>query len=258
MPDLLGAAGTAALRDLLRERTVFAFDFDGTLAPLKRHTVETELRTKTRALWAELETRVPCAVISGRGVEDLKRRMAGATRTLLVGNHGMELSWQRAQSGSWRRRVGDWVQWLAPRVGALEGVVLEPKTLSLSLHWRGAANGAGLTRKVRRLAGALEGARLIFGKQVVNVVPAGAPNKGDALVALMRHLRVRHSLFAGDDVTDEDGFAVGLRGGVLGVRVGVGRRTAASFHLRSQLEIDALLERLLALTESHPRAKGGG
>ena len=59
------------------------------------------------------------------------------------------------------------------------------------------------------------------------------------------------ALYAGDDVTDEDAFAIGAPR-VVGVRVGPGP-TRAPHRLRSQGRIDDLLSLLLRLR----RAAGG-
>ena len=44
------------------------------------------------------------------------------------------------------------------------------------------------------------------GKLVVNVVPARALNKGDALIGLRTNERADTALYVGDDITDEDVF----------------------------------------------------
>src|SRR5262249_13350631 len=101
----------------------------------------------------------------------------------------------------------------------------------------------------------LPGARLIGGKQVLNVVPVGAPHKGDAVLAAMRHNHCRHALFVGDDITDEDGFALGPQRGGLVVRV---RRRAASgarLYLASQGHVDAVLAYCLRWAEEFHREK---
>ncbi len=89
--------------------------------------------------------------------------------------------------------------------------------------------------------------RLVPGKLVVNLVPAEAPHKGDALQALCARTRAAAALFVGDDVTDEDVFALGSRGGLVGVRVGRSRTSAAPYYIRDQRAVDILLTRLIAL-----------
>ena len=58
----------------------------------------------------------------------------------------------------------------------------------------------------------------------------------------------------GDDVTDEDVFALGEPGRLLAVRVGRSRRTRAAFFLSMQAQIDELLATLLSLRPGARRA----
>jgi len=89
------------------------------------------------------------------------------------------------------------------------------------------------------------------GKCVLNLVPAQAPHKGEALIDACRRLRCASAIFVGDDVTDEDVFQMkvprGLR--VLGVRVGKSASSRAKFYVRGQAEMDELLKVLLGRTE---------
>jgi trehalose 6-phosphate phosphatase len=117
------------------------------------------------------------------------------------------------------------------------------------VHYRAAPDQAAAARRVAASARGLSEVRLVPGKCVLNLVPAEAPHKGEALVDACRRLRCRRALFLGDDVTDEDVFrmkrpAVKL----LGIRVGRSVRSKASFYVRGQDEVDELLRRLLALT----------
>jgi trehalose-6-phosphatase len=48
--------------------------------------------------------------------------------------------------------------------------------------------------------------RIVLGKSVINLIPAGAPHKGVALLELMVHLKIQCALYIGDDDTDEDVF----------------------------------------------------
>jgi trehalose 6-phosphate phosphatase len=84
------------------------------------------------------------------------------------------------------------------------------------------------------------------GKLVVNLLPDGAPHKGIALEELRAREGADTAVFVGDDVTDEDVFELDRPGKLLGIRVGQSRSSAAPFYIRNQLEVDALLERLVA------------
>jgi trehalose 6-phosphate phosphatase len=109
----------------------------------------------------------------------------------------------------------------------------------LSRTWRRAE------RAVYEAANRLGGTRLIPGKKVLNVLPHDFPSKGDAVRALVAQLGCQAALYAGDDVTDEDVFAVGAPL-VFGVHVG-GGPSLAPWKLRGQGDVDALLSRLVAL-----------
>ena len=81
----------------------------------------------------------------------------------------------------------------------------------------------------------------------INITPAAAPAKGDALLEIMRDCRVTHTLVVGDGVSDEDAFAKAPAGSV-SVRVGPGEEpTQADFRLPAQWQVDGVLSLLLWL-----------
>ena len=145
-----------------------------------------------------------------------------------------------------------------PIVAAYPGVELEDKRYSLSLHYRRATNKRAARDALRDAAAALPApARVVLGKQVINVVPAGAPDKGSALLALRERLGAETALFVGDDVTDEDVFRIDQPDTLLTIRVGVKKTSAAAFAIPSQRDIDALLRRLIALREGGAQGDSG-
>jgi trehalose 6-phosphate phosphatase len=83
------------------------------------------------------------------------------------------------------------------------------------------------------------------GKLVLNILPARASDKGKALLAMQRRLKLPYAIYVGDDVTDEDVFALGRPRRLLGIVVGDGEGSKASFRLPRQREIDRLLEAIL-------------
>ncbi len=92
------------------------------------------------------------------------------------------------------------------------------------------------------------------GKCVVNVVAAHAPDKGDAVVALVERAGAAAAVFAGDDVNDE---AVFRRAPPhwLTVRVGPLEPTsAARFRLDDNAEVAQMLDRMLTLLGAPPPA----
>src|SRR5690606_7968897 len=113
------------------------------------------------------------------------------------------------------------------------GLLLEDKGQSLALHFRNApACAARAEELLRRLiAGAGDALELKPGKMVLEVTP-GHADKGTAIFAFMQEppFAGRRPVFIGDDVTDEDGFAVVNRLGGVSVRVGRPDRPTAARH----------------------------
>jgi trehalose 6-phosphate phosphatase len=81
----------------------------------------------------------------------------------------------------------------------------------------------------------------------VNVVPRGAPHKGEALERARRLLACEKAIYVGDDDTDEDAFAAARPDRLLSVRIGSTRRSRARYRLKDQRQIDRFLRALLTL-----------
>jgi trehalose 6-phosphate phosphatase len=241
MREILAERG--ALLRFARPGTLVALDFDGTLAPIVPDPDRAALRPATRALVERLARAYPCAVISGRARADVARRLRGIPLAAIVGNHGLE-----AERSPRRRSalVARWRRTLEERLLGLPGVLVEPKGLSLAVHYRHAPDPGRARARVLGAARALSGARLVGGKRVLNVLPAGAGDKGEALARTMDRLGCARAVYVGDDDTDEDVFSRRDPSRVLAIRVGRRRGSAAPWFLRSQRDVDRLLRRLLA------------
>ena len=245
MRRLLAARHGAVLAGLASGRTLLAFDYDGVLAPLRRgDPAGLPMGEATASLLAGAAATWPVAVVSGRSFEDARRLTRGIPE-VVVGNHGFEDGRARAVPARVRTRVRRWRLELERRLDGLPGWWIEDKGSTLSVHFGLARRWRAVGQAALRAARRLEGARLVPGKQVLNVLPRGFPHKGDALLALLARLSLDAALFVGDDLTDEDAFAVGPPR-VVGVRVGPGP-TRAAWRLRDRGEVDGLLRRLAAL-----------
>ena len=246
---LLGTAGRAALRAFADPCTLFAFDLDGTLAPIVADPASAVVPEAVRERLLALDRAAPVVVITGRGRADAQRRLGFRPRHL-VGNHGAEGLPGRALAERAYARLGKrWEEQLGallPDRAAL-GVALEGKGATLSLHYRKAADRACARRAILRAAARLSPPpRRIHGKYVENLVPPDAPGKGEALALLVRYLGCRRAFYIGDDETDEDVFRLG-RPAVFGVRVGRKPASAARSWLRDQSQIVPVLDELLSL-----------
>ena len=77
MQYLLSRASRPILTRLARERTLCAFDFDGTLSPIVDHPDRAGMRARTRKLLGGLAALYPCIVISGRARSDVLGKLRG-------------------------------------------------------------------------------------------------------------------------------------------------------------------------------------
>jgi trehalose 6-phosphate phosphatase len=240
--NILTGEHASKLLAFARQRVLLAFDFDGTLAPIVRNPEAATMRRRTSILLAELAGRYPCAVISGRSRADVMEKVAEIPLRALFGNHGMEPS---PNLRAWRRLAARWHAQLASALPPIAGLVIENKGVSLAIHYRLARARGAVRDLVLHAASDLHGTRILEGKMVVNVLPAGGPDKGTALITLRKRLRCQCAIYIGDDDTDEDVFALAKQERLLGIRVGRSRRTQAAYYVPSQAAIDQLLRKLV-------------
>jgi trehalose 6-phosphate phosphatase len=182
------------------------------------------------------------AVITGRSVSDAQPRLGFKPR-YIAGNHGAEHPTQTAPN-KLNRSLNLCRALLLQKSKQLDAlnVEVEDKGLSLALHYRQAHDPLAARRWLDELF-ALHHTpwQADHGHCVLNITPAGAPNKGDALMALMRDCKAATLLVIGDDCNDEPAF-IKTPPGSVSVRIGpVTTPTRAQFRLNSQSEIDDLL-----------------
>ena len=246
MKHALGPAGRAALGECRAHGALLAFDFDGTLAPIVASPARAALRPSTRRLLARLADRQPCLVLSGRSPSDLAARLAGIPLVERVGNHGAEFGLSPVARKTARERTRRWLAALERRLRGRPDLQLEDNGVSLAVHYRRARDRDRARRAIAAAVRPLRGARTLDGKCVVNVLPARAADKGAVLARIARARHAGCVLYVGDDVTDEDAFAARVARRFVTVRVGRNGRTAATFALDGQRQIDALLRALIA------------
>ena len=248
MQHLFTLKGEAALAAVLRLQPLMAFDFDGTLAPIVARPDNARISIAVATRLKALSARLPVAIVTGRAVADVRERL-GFEPQFIIGNHGAEGTASPATAGV-RADVLDRLRdTLTAHAGVLQaaGVAVEDKGLSLALHYR-------LSRDRERAQALITdllqpepaGLRIFAGKMVVNAVPADAPDKAQAVHALVAQLGAAAAFFAGDDVNDEPVFASAP---AHWFTLRVGREAPASqarFCLEGPQEMALLLEHVLS------------
>jgi trehalose 6-phosphate phosphatase len=249
MKSLLAPEHKELLAQVAFARVLLAFDFDGTLAPIVERHEDARMRSESMPLLAELCVLYPCAVISGRAKDDISPRLGTAAVKYVVGNHGLGPG---ASRNDHEREIALAKQLLEPIVDQAAGVEIENKRYSLALHYRRARQKRGAREAIQHAIGALPTPmRIVPGKFVFNIVPAGAPNKGDALLKLRALEQADVALYVGDDVSDEDVFRLDQPGRLITVRVGASQSSRATYCLPNQRAIDGLMRRLITLRRKH-------
>lgn len=247
MTDLFSHAGSEALDKFTSAGMLCLFDFDGTLAPLVADPDHAVLPQATLLQLQQLQQLTTVGIVTGRSLADMQTRL-GFEPDYVVGNHGLE------GLPGWQQRAAEmdaicrgWRASLAAAVAGLDaGVELEDKRYTLSLHYRRAADRQQACDGLNRLFAQLSPPpRIIPGKCVFSLTPPHAGDKGQAVEQLISLATARCTLYVGDDVTDEDVFALS-RHDVLSVRVGADPRSAAQFFIPDWESMPRLLDQLLS------------
>ncbi len=240
--------GLAAALDQLAgcRPLLLASDYDGVLARLRDDPAAAVPEPGVVPLLSRLAVveGVTVALVSGRGVEDLRTTSGLSGPFRWVGSHGAEFD--GPLGGELADRRDALADALRPLVAAVPGARLEVKPASVAVHVRTVADPAAGERLLADVAagpGADAGLTAKPGKAVLELAVTDA-DKGSALVRLATELGAAGVLYLGDDVTDEDAF----RAVPDGVTVKVGEGSTAARHRVDDLAgVHALLERLVAL-----------
>jgi trehalose-phosphatase len=207
------------------------------------------------------------AIISGRSLSEIKT-LVGLENMTYAGNHGLEIECPPRYCPKPSPKTTTFIhpiakdfqpglkrleQRLRDRLASIDGVLIENKGLTLSIHYRLAKETA--VKKIKKLfLEAIESGevrdnlQITEGKKVLEVRPPVEWNKGKAIEWLLEIYGKLGSLpiFAGDDITDEDGFRVLRKVG--GISIFVGEDTASSaadYYLDSPEQMRRWLEKLL-------------
>jgi alpha,alpha-trehalase len=237
-------------------RLAIFLDYDGTLTSIVSQPHQALLSDSTRQIVRTLAAHVPVAVLTGRDLDDIRRRV-GIGGIVYAACHGFDIAGPRGL----RKQVATEFlpildaaeKELREKLAAIPGALLERKRFSIAAHYRQATR-SGVTKITQAVDGTVarhrELSRLV-GKKVYELLPAIDWNKGRAIIWLLKTLGLDQSevlpLYIGDDRTDEDAFrALAHRG--IGIVVGEEPGpTAARYALKNPAEVERFLRELTAL-----------
>jgi trehalose 6-phosphate phosphatase len=135
--------------------------------------------------------------------------MLGTDRLLVVANHGAEWLEPGQAPDAAPAPTSEAVDTAVSLLPAEDGMTLERKGASVTLHFRKVRDPEATRRRITDLlAGSgLDGVTLHQGRMSVELRPSGSPTKGEALRRLVARFGLRGLVVLGDDVTDLDMFS---------------------------------------------------
>lgn len=240
-------------------------DYDGTLTPIVNRPDEAvlppEVREKLRALAKKPDFSV--GVISGRPLSQVKV-LVGIEGIYYVGNHGLEiegpgLSFIHPAALASQTEIKDIARQFLAKLGSTEGVIVEDKGLSLSIHYRQVKKGD--ENSVAKIFHQITAPLLQEGKVKVNpgkkTWEVRLPidwHKGTAVKTIADEIKRLQkceqllTIYLGDDATDEDAFRIIHRPEGWSIFVGPENHSSnADYFLTSTSEVEEFLSKLLKL-----------
>ncbi|MCI2417979.1 trehalose-phosphatase [Saccharopolyspora sp. K220] len=204
------------IADRLRDhRVVLLLDFDGTLAPIKSEPTKVTMPVKSRQVLQTLAQQCPVAILSGRDLHDVRRRVRVAG-LWYAGSHGFELAGPvgepivQQDGESALPDLDEAERLLSAELETVAGAMVDRKRFALAVHYRNVRPDAvdQVIAAVHRIGDALPTLRTTHGRRVVELLPNIDWDKGRALRWLLAQLGYTDAdvtpIFAGDDYTDED------------------------------------------------------
>ncbi len=215
-PAASGAATALASRlgETLSRRPAGLFcDFDGTISAIVARPEDARILPAARPALRALARRLAVvAIVSGRPAEQV-RDLVGVEGLTYIGNHGLESLRDGEvdvppEATAMAARVKQAEARLRTLLADEQGTWVESKGLTLSIHYRQAADPGRVREQALRQAAGVAGAdfSVAEGKRVVELRPRGWQGKPAAVRDLVEEHGLRGIVYAGDDLSDVDVF----------------------------------------------------
>lgn len=227
-------------RLMAHERVLVGVDFDGTLAPIVEHPDLAVADPRALDLLSRIAEKpaVRVAIVSGRGLTDLKARLGDVPGATFVGEHGNDVEGEQIEPSPALIEARSLVEGISAR---FPEATVEEKQHSVTFHTRSleAADAESARRQIREWVTGRQGIDLIEGKEVYELTTA-VGTKGDAIKELAGDSPI---IYLGDDTTDETVFEV-LGPEDVGIKVGDGP-TAATYRVEDIDGVVTILDQIL-------------
>lgn len=245
MDEILGA-----------DRLLLLLDYDGTLTPIVSTPKEAVLSDSMKQLLGELtqHKKIDVCIVSGRGLKDIKK-LVNIPRIIYVGNHGLEAEGIRYEvpgikPEELRPFIKEICHEIAGRLRDIEGILIEEKGLTASVHYRQVPKAKinAVKERVAEVVNSYSDIRLTEGKKVLEIRPNVDWNKGKMTLLIVERFSEKYPkknilpIYMGDDATDEDAFEALEKKGVTILVSKKEKETKAKFVLKDTKEVEELLK----------------
>lgn len=263
-----GPADTAAIAaravDVLGRRPSGLFtDIDGTISPMAPRPDEAYVEPAAReALTAIARHLDMTGIVTGRAL-DVAQGLVQIPTLSYVGNHGLE--WRiggvhkdnpaaLAARDGLREALAE-IGATATRLELAEGLLLEDKRLSATVHYRQSPDPGRFLEEMLPVLTAValrHDLQLVPGRMIMELRPSTGISKGTALRDIIGQYGLRGVVFSGDDISDVEGFAIlqqmrsagtidALIIGVVGADTPIQVREASDVQVGDPTEMSAVL-----------------
>ena len=245
-----------------KKRIILLTDYDGTLSPIQKHPDLATLPEEVRQVLVNISENKAfiLGIITGRALRQIKK-LINIPGILYAANHGLELEGPGIRFVSKEARKARYRLWhiymrLFKSLKHIEGILIEDKGLSVSLHYRSVKKSGDVEQFARILQDIIKpflDNKTLFldtGKMVYEIRP---PVKWDKAITikwlLTNYFPLEFSadgllIYMGDDKADIEVFD-SLKGKGLTVFVGNPSDTStADYYVSSPEEVKVFLEHL--------------
>jgi len=237
-------------------------DFDGVLSAIAPTPDEAFISEENKALLKACAERFPVAVITGRELSEIKKKMK-VENLLYIASHGLE--WEedgkdhaKTVPKETMEAINLAKEKIKPLLPRYPGMIFEDKSFMFAAHYR-IMDPALIDAFVKEVNSILEpivkqyNLRLDHNLMTFELRPEIDWDKGDSVKFAEEHLSKKTGkkfmpIYIGDGLTDEDAFAV-LKEKGISIRVGEDRKSVAKWYMKDQKEVALFLKWLLSLKQ---------